>query len=107
MIFGIYCIVFASLMIGAGIYSKKWVADASDFILAGRELSFPINTMGVAAIGFAGTTVSLECGFAILYGVKGALAWGNNLLYSWSCSLWTAFCKFCKKMWSTDSSRIF
>lgn len=80
MIFGIYCIVFASLMIGAGIYSKRWVSDASDFILAGRELSFPINTMGVAAIGFAGTTVSLECGFAILYGVKGALAWG--IIYS-------------------------
>lgn len=80
LVFGVYCIIFAFLMIGAGVYSKKWVSDASDFILAGRELSFPINTMGVAAIGFAGTTVSLECGFAILYGVKGALAWG--VIYS-------------------------
>ncbi|MGF6905593.1 sodium:solute symporter family protein [Fusobacterium sp. PH5-44] len=78
--FGIYCIIFCALMIGAGIYSKKWVSDASDFIIAGRELSFPINTMGVAAIGFAGTTVSLACGFSVLYGVKGALSWG--IIYS-------------------------
>lgn len=54
LVFGVYCIIFAFLMIGAGVYSKKWVSDASDFILAGRELSFPINTMGVAAIVLLG-----------------------------------------------------
>ncbi len=80
IIFSIFFIVFAAIMVGAGVYSKKWVSDTSDYILAGREVSLLINIMGVAAIGFAGTTVSLAPGYSILYGIKGSLIWG--IIYS-------------------------
>ena len=80
IIFGIFFIVFAAIMVGAGVFSKKWVSDTSDYILAGREVSLLINIMGVAAIGFAGTTVSLAPGYSILYGIKGSLIWG--IIYS-------------------------
>ena len=74
--FSIFFIVFASIMVGAGVISKKWVSDTSDYILAGREVSLLINIMGVSAIGFAGTTVALAPGYSILYGIKGSLLWG-------------------------------
>lgn len=80
IIFSIFFVVFASIMVGAGVYSKKWVSDTSDYILAGREVSLLINIMGVAAIGFAGTTVSLAPGYSVLYGIKGSLIWG--IIYS-------------------------
>lgn len=76
VIFSIFFVIFAAIMIGAGVISKKWVSDTSDYILAGREVSLLINIMGVAAIGFAGTTVSLAPGYSILYGIKGSLLWG-------------------------------
>lgn len=74
--FSIFFIVFAAIMVGAGVISKKWVSETSDYILAGREVSLLINIMGVAAIGFAGTTVALAPGYSILYGIKGSLLWG-------------------------------
>lgn len=77
VIFSLFFIVFAGIMVGAGILSKKWVSDTSDYILAGREISFPVNVMGVAAIGFAGTTVALAPGYGILYGFKGSILWGG------------------------------
>ncbi|MBU5436461.1 hypothetical protein KQI42_00495 [Tissierella sp. MSJ-40] len=80
VIFSILFVIFALIMIGAGVISKKWVSDASDYILAGREVSLLINIMGVAAIGFAGTTVSLAPGYSVLYGIKGSLTWG--IIYS-------------------------
>ena len=79
-IFGIYSVIFVALLIGAGIIAKKWVSDSDDFILAGREISTPINTLGVVAIGFAGTSITLAPGFSVLYGVKGGLVWG--VIYS-------------------------
>lgn len=77
VIFSIMFIIFAAIMIGAGVYTKKWVQDSSDYILAGRQVSLPINIMGVAAIGFAGTTVALAPGYSILYGFKGSIIWGG------------------------------
>lgn len=76
VVFSIMFIVFAAIMVSAGIFTKKWVSDTSDYILAGREVSLLINIMGVAAIGFAGTTVSLAPGYSILYGIKGSIIWG-------------------------------
>lgn len=75
-IFLIMFVVFAAILVGAGIYSKRWVKESSDFILAGREVSTVINMMGVCAIGFAGTTIALAPGFSVLLGLKGSLAWG-------------------------------
>ena len=68
--------VFAAILVGAGIYSKRWVKESSDFILAGREVSTVINMMGVCAIGFAGTTIALAPGFSVLMGWYAGLSWG-------------------------------
>lgn len=76
LIFSIIFIIFSAVMVLAGVYTKRWVSETSDYILAGREVSLPINIIGVSAIGFAGTTISLAPGFAILYGLKGSWLWG-------------------------------
>ncbi len=75
--FGIYSIILIILLVGSGFVAKKWVSDSDDFIIAGREISLPINTLAVVAIGFAGTTITLAPGFSILYGLKGGILWGS------------------------------
>ena len=75
-VFVIMFIVFIAILVGCGFYAKRWVSDASDYVLAGREVSTFINMMGVIAIGFAGTTVALAPGFSIMYGLKNSMAWG-------------------------------
>lgn len=79
-IFVIIFILFCGFLLSAGLISKRWVKESSDFVLAGREISTPINIVGVVAIGFAGTTVTLAPGFTIQYGLTGGLAW--SLIYS-------------------------
>ena len=78
--FGIYSIFLVLLLIGAGVVSKKWVSDTDDYIIAGREISLPINTLAVVAIGFAGTSITLAPGFSVLYGATGGIYWG--MIYS-------------------------
>lgn len=78
-IFLIMFVIFAAILVGAGIYSKRWVSESSDFILAGREVSTFINIMGVCAIGFAGTTIALAPGFTVFAGFKASAAW--SLIY--------------------------
>lgn len=77
VIFTLIFIVFCAFLLSAGLISKRWVKESSDFVLAGREISVPINMVGVIAIGFAGTTVTLAPGFTIQYGLTGGLAWGG------------------------------
>ncbi len=77
VIFTIIFIIFCAFLLSAGLISKRWVKESSDFVLAGREISVPINMVGVIAIGFAGTTVTLAPGFTIQYGLMGGLAWGG------------------------------
>ena len=76
IIFILMLVVFIGILVGCGVYAKRWVSDASDYVLAGREVSTFINMMGVIAIGFAGTTVALAPGFTIMYGLKNSMAWG-------------------------------
>lgn len=76
-IFVIVFVIFCGVLIGAGVFSRRWVKESSDFVLAGREISTLINTVGVCAIGFAGTTVTLAPGFTIQYGLLGGLGWGT------------------------------
>ena len=59
VIFVVIFVIFCAFLLGAGLISKRWVKESSDFVLAGREISTPINVVGVIAIGFAGTTVTL------------------------------------------------
>jgi len=79
-IFIIVFTIFCSILIGAGLFSKRWVKESSDFVLAGREISTLINIVGVCAIGFAGTTVTLAPAFVLQYGLLGGLGWG--VIYS-------------------------
>ena len=53
-IFVIIFVLFCGFLMSAGLISKRWVKESSDFVLAGREISTPINIVGVIAIGFAG-----------------------------------------------------
>ena len=75
-VFVVMFVVFIGILVGCGVYAKRWVSDASDYVLAGREVSTPINMMGVVAIGFAGTTVALAPNFSITFGLKNSLMWG-------------------------------
>jgi len=75
-IFLIMFVVFAAILVSAGMYSKRWVSESSDFILAGREVSTVVNMMGVSAIGFAGTSIALAPGFTVLMGFGSSAAWG-------------------------------
>ena len=78
-VFLIMFVIFAAILVGAGIYSKRWVSESSDYILAGREVSTLINIMGVCAIGFAGTTIALAPGFTVFAGFQASAAW--SLIY--------------------------
>lgn len=75
-VFLIMFVVFSGILVGMGVYSKRWVSDSSDYILAGREISTPVNMFGICAIGFAGTTIALAPGFSILLGYIGSAMWG-------------------------------
>lgn len=70
-------IIFCGFLLSAGLISKSWVKESSDYVLAGREISTIINTVGVCAIGFAGTTVTLAPAFTVQYGLLGGLGWGG------------------------------
>lgn len=74
--FVVMFVVFIGILVGCGFYAKRWVSEAADFVLAGREVSTFINMMGVIAIGFAGTTVALAPNFSITFGLKNSFAWG-------------------------------
>jgi len=74
-VFLIFFAAFAVVLTYAGYYTRRWIADSSDFILAGREVSLLINIFGVAAIGYAGTSIALAPGFAVTYGFLGSIAW--------------------------------
>lgn len=80
VIFVVIFVIFCAFLLGAGLISKRWVKESSDFVLAGREISTPINVVGVIAIGFAGTTVTLAPGFTIQYGLAGRPGLGCHLL---------------------------
>ena len=58
--------LFAAMLLYGGYVSRKWINDSSDYLLAGREVSMLINVFGVAAIGFAGTSITLCPGFTVL-----------------------------------------
>ena len=61
-------LIFFAILVYVGSLTRRWIYDASDFILAGRQVSTGLNVFGVASIGFAGTSISLVPGFAVLYG---------------------------------------
>jgi SSS family solute:Na+ symporter len=89
--------IFAVVLIYFGFITKKWINDSSDYLLAGREVSLVINAFGVAAIGFAGTAITLCPGFMVLYVVKGALAFGTAFLFAGLMLYGLVFAKFIRR----------
>lgn len=72
--------LFFAILVFAGVRARRWVHDASDYLLAGRQVGTLLNVFGVAAIGFAGSSVALVPGMAVLYGFWPALL--NQLTFS-------------------------
>lgn len=75
-VFLIYFALFLLLLLYGGWITRKWVTDSTDYLLAGREVSLLINTFGVAAIGFAGTIITLGPGLALTSGFWGSFGFG-------------------------------
>lgn len=76
---GVFIIMFAAfllLLLGGGLMTRKWVKNSNDFLIAGREVGLIVNIFGVAAIGFAGTIITLGPGLAIITGFWGAVGFG-------------------------------
>ncbi|MCV2488866.1 sodium:solute symporter family protein [Geodermatophilus sp. YIM 151500] len=51
-----FLVVYTVGMIGLGFWTKRWIDDDEDFMVAGRGLSWPLQGMGMTAIIIAGTT---------------------------------------------------
>ncbi|HBY57133.1 MAG TPA: sodium:solute symporter [Candidatus Atribacteria bacterium] len=68
-VFGIFFVIFGVLMTFIGFVTKKWIGRSSDFIVAGREVNLIVNILGVASIGYAGTTLALSPAFTIMGGL--------------------------------------
>lgn len=68
-VFAIFFGIFGIVMIWLGFVTKKWIERSSDFILAGREVNLLVNILGVASIGYAGTTLALSPAFSIMGGL--------------------------------------
>lgn len=79
--FLIYILVFALVLISAAAITRKWVSSSNDYILAGREVGLVVNIFGVAAIGFAGTIITLGPGLAVLNGFWGSYGFGFAFLF--------------------------
>lgn len=78
VVFGIFFGVFAIVLLWVGWITKKWISDASDYILAGREVSLLVNAAGVSAIGFAATSIAFNPAMPILYGF-----WDSMVILGW------------------------
>jgi SSS family solute:Na+ symporter len=66
-------IIFFIVMFSIGFFTRKFVASSTDFLLAGREMSVGVNSMGVLASGFAGTTIALAPAFVLMFGLLGVI----------------------------------
>ncbi len=89
--------VFAGILLYGGYVTRKWINDSDDYLLAGREVSLIINVFGVAAIGFAGTSIVLCPGFTVLFGLKGGLAFGVAYLIAGLMMYGIIFAKFIRR----------
>lgn len=66
-------LVYLTILILIGTCTKKWVSDASDYILAGREFGVVANSIELCAIALAGSLMTFLPSLAIQYGLKTAL----------------------------------
>ncbi|USG66906.1 sodium:solute symporter family protein [Brevibacillus ruminantium] len=81
VVFLLYLAVFFVILFYGGWMTRKWVNSANDYLLGGREVGMLINVFGVAAIGFAGTIITLGPGLAITSGFWGSFGFGIAYLF--------------------------
>ncbi|RLF77681.1 sodium:solute symporter family protein, partial [Thermococci archaeon] len=68
-IFTIFFAIFGVIMIIVGWITRKWIGRSTDYLVAGRQINLLVNSLGVAAIGYAGTTLTLSPAFTIMGGL--------------------------------------
>ncbi len=69
----IIILVFVAILMFLGWYIRKWILSGVDYLIAGREISLPVNIMGLCATAFAGSSLVLIPGLAIRLGLFGAM----------------------------------
>lgn len=65
-------IIYLVLMVGAGLYAKRWVSDADDYLLAGREFGGIVNTVELCAVALGGTLLTFVPSLVMGYGFLAA-----------------------------------
>lgn len=75
-VFLLFFIAFVAILLLGGWVTRKWVTGSNDYFIAGREVGLLVNIFGVAAIGFAGTIITLGPGLAIMTGFWGSFGFG-------------------------------
>jgi SSS family solute:Na+ symporter len=68
-IFAIFFAVFGFVMVVVGWITRKWIGRSTDYLVAGRQINLLVNILGVAAIGYAGTTLTLAPAFTLMGGL--------------------------------------
>lgn len=68
-IFTIFFAIFGFVMVLVGWITRKWIGRSTDYLVAGRQINLLVNIMGVAAIGYAGTTLTLAPAFTLMGGL--------------------------------------
>lgn len=81
IVFLLYLAIFFIVLFYGGWITRKWVHSSNDYLLGGREVGLLINVFGVAAIGFAGTIITLGPGLAITSGFWGSFGFGIAYLF--------------------------
>lgn len=75
-VFLLFFIAFIAVLVIGGMITRKWVTGSNDYFIAGREVGLLVNIFGVAAIGFAGTIITLGPGLVIMTGFWGSFGFG-------------------------------
>jgi SSS family solute:Na+ symporter len=68
-IFTIFFAVFGFVVVVVGWITRKWIGRSTDYLVAGRQINLLVNILGVAAIGYAGTTLTLAPAFTLMGGL--------------------------------------
>lgn len=68
-IFAAFFAIFGVVMVFIGWVTRKWIGRSSDYLVAGRQINLLVNSLGVAAIGYAGTTLALAPAFTLMGGL--------------------------------------
>lgn len=69
IIFAVFFAIFGAAMIIVGWITRKWIGRSTDYLVAGRQINLLVNSLGVAAIGYAGTTLTLSPAFTLMGGL--------------------------------------